>query len=265
MYLWIVGALLVLGGLVYSYIGTHPQGVLDGEREGDVRTLIGAFGNQLDTVSLFAPDAAEEIRAAYGPYATPELIDAWIADPMRAPGRLTSSPWPDHIDITSVTMTSPTSYMVEGTIALVTSGGDAGTVPVSITVEEREGRFLITAYAEQRGTSAEALPKAGSIETVTAALGESVTAFGVTVTPDEVLEDSRCPANANCIQAGTVRVKGELTDGMGTSEMTFELATPVTGEVTIVTLTDVLPVKVSTRQASTSEYRLTFTFTFEYR
>ena len=63
MYLWIVGAILVLGGLVYSYIGSHPNGIIDGRHEGDVRTTVAQFGNQLNSVSVLAPTAAEDIRS----------------------------------------------------------------------------------------------------------------------------------------------------------------------------------------------------------
>ncbi|KND47119.1 MAG: hypothetical protein AB199_01665 [Parcubacteria bacterium C7867-004] len=267
MYLWIVGALLVLGGLAYSYIDTHPQGVLDGQHEGDVRTLIGAFGNQLNTVSLLSPEAAEDIRKAYGPYATPELVEAWAADPATAPGRLTSSPWPDHIEIASVIMTPPDSYAVEGEIMLVTSSGDAGSVPVSFTVARVADRYLITSYREQRGTSAEALPIPGTVEARTVALGEIVTAFGVSVTPLEVVEDSRCPANANCIQAGTVRVQGTFEDKTGKIDAVFglgvEMSGVIDGPTAFVTLTEVTPLKSTSTTIDPSDYR--FTFKFEYR
>ncbi len=262
MYLWIVGSVLVLGALGLSYFQSHPEGVLDGQHEGDVRTLVGAFGNQLGTVSLLSPEAGHEIRQAYGPYASPELVDAWAADPGTAPGRLTSSPWPDHIDIGSVTAVTPTVYAVEGAIAMITSGGDAGSVPVSLTVEMVGNRYLITAYREDRGTSAQALPSSGTAETLTAGIGESVTAFGVTVTPAEILEDSRCPADVQCVQAGTVRVKGTLADGMGTSEMTFKLGEQVSGETAYVTLASVTPEKQQS-PSDPASYRLTFRI--EYR
>ena len=267
MYLWVVGALLVLVALAVSYVGSHPEGVLDGKHEGDVRTLVGAFGNQLNTVSLLSPEVADEIRKAYGPYAAPELLDAWVMDPLAAPGRLTSSPWPDHIEVTSVFMTMSGTYEVAGVIKMVTSSGDAGDVPVALTVSQREGRFLITKYREDRAMSAEALPRVGTTETLTAALGETVTALGVSITPLEVIEDSRCPANANCIQAGTVRVKGTFEDGMGSSEAVFGLDTgmsgPISGETTFVTLTDVTPAKSTSTDIASGDYR--FMFRVEYR
>ena len=267
MYLWVIGALLVLVALAVSYVGSHPEGVLDGKPEGDVRTLVGAFGNQLNTVSLRSPEVADEIQKAYGPYAAPELLMEWIADPLAAPGRLSSSPWPDHIEIESVFMTMSGTYEVAGQIKMVTSSGDAADVPVALTVSQREGRFLITKYREDRPMSAEALPRAGATETLTAALGETVTAFGVAFTPEEVIEDSRCPANANCIQAGTVRVKGRFEDGMGSSEVVFGLDTgmsgPISGETAFVTLTEVTPAKSTSSNISSLDYR--FTFRIEYR
>jgi hypothetical protein len=45
---------------------------------------------------------------------------------------------------------------------------------------------------------------------VTTGLGKSVRIGTVTITPISVLEDSRCPANVQCIQAGTVRIAARL-------------------------------------------------------
>ena len=146
MYLWIIGAVLVLGGLGYSYIASHPAGIIDGAHEGDVRSTVAAFGNQLNAVSTLSPAAAEEIQNAYGPYVSEELLAAWIANPETAPGRATSSPWPDHIEIDAVTQNEIGAYEVAGRVMLMTSAGDAGSVPVALTVENTERGYRITAY-----------------------------------------------------------------------------------------------------------------------
>lgn len=255
MYLWIVGALLVLGGLMYSYVAEHPQGVIDGEHEGDVRSTVAAFGNQLNSVSLLSPSAADEMRNAYSPYVTEELLAAWIQNPEEAPGRKTSSPWPDHITVDAVLPNDMGAYTVVGRIMLKDSSGDAGTIPVSLTVTNAEGGYRITQYEENPGDTSLSEPVV-----LTAALGETVRALGVSLTPKEIEEDSRCPSDVACIQAGTVRVLVETVDGMGTSTARITLGdqSPITTEVVSIWLTKVSPQRVTTNPTEDEAYRFTF-------
>ncbi|HEY0979564.1 MAG TPA: hypothetical protein VGE23_01850 [Candidatus Paceibacterota bacterium] len=251
MYLWIIGAVLVLGGLVYSYVASHPAGVIDGAHEGDVRSTVAAFGNQLNAVSTLSPAAAEEIQNAYGPYVSEELLAAWIAHPEAAPGRATSSPWPDHIEIDTVTLNEIGAYEVAGRVMLMTSAGDAGSVPVALTVENTERGYRITAYEE--------FPRpAHELTTVSAALGETVSALSLTLTPEEVIEDSRCPMDAMCIQQGTARVRVLITSGMGTSTMTLTLDEPATTEAETILLTAVEPYPMASDPTEDEQYRFTF-------
>jgi hypothetical protein len=92
----------------------------------------------------------------YSSYVTPELLTQWEAAPTSSPGRLTSSPWPDRIDITSVTQNPDGSYMVSGNVAEITSveetqGGVADTYPVVLTVENRDGQWLIASWSGAPG------------------------------------------------------------------------------------------------------------------
>lgn len=151
--LWVVGALLVFVALGFSYITSHPEGIIDGAHEGDVRIAVTAFGNQLQTVSLLAPDASAHIERAYGSYVTPALLAEWMEYPEQAPGRHTSSPWPDHIEIDSVVQNNADTYTVSGRIMLMDSTGTAGSVPVSLTVLGLSEGFRIAAYQEHRDTN----------------------------------------------------------------------------------------------------------------
>lgn len=250
MYLWIVGAVLVLGGLLYSYAVSHPQGVIDGEHEGDVRTTVAAFGNLLTTVNVAAPDAAEDIRRAYGPYVSEELLARWMQDPESAPGRTTSSPWPDHIEVDSVTLVGSGTYAVSGRVLLATSAGSAGAIPVSITVKDLGGSFLITSYQEKPQPAPVAVPA-----TLTLALNEEGSAHGVSLRATAI-EDSRCPQDVTCVWAGEARVKLALVTGMGTSSMPLVLGgAPITTETATVTLTNVTPEPTVSEDAL---YRFTF-------
>lgn len=112
----------------------------------NIAAVVEGFGQRLQLVSLLAPDAAAQIRSQYADFVAPELLDAWAADPESAPGRLTSSPWPDHIDVASLSIQANGSYAVEGAVVEMTSTGEAGRLPVVIVVDEIGGRWLITAY-----------------------------------------------------------------------------------------------------------------------
>jgi hypothetical protein len=53
-----------------------------------------SFGKTLALVSLSAPTAAADIERVYGDWLSPALLEQWKADPLRALGRLVSSPCP---------------------------------------------------------------------------------------------------------------------------------------------------------------------------
>lgn len=91
-------------------------------------------------------------------------------------------------------------------------------------------------------------------DTYTASLNGKITALGVTVVPLEVLEDSRCPADVVCIQAGTVRVKTKLTSASGTADQIFILNKPVTTETEEIALTQVDPYPYSTKTITKTDY-----------
>lgn len=85
-------------------------------------------------------------------------------------------------------------------------------------------------------------------------IDQGASALGVKIIPLEVIEDSRCPVNADCIQAGTVRIRASLQSGLGTADQMFELNTPITTETEEVTLVQVDPAPQAGMQIDTSEY-----------
>ena len=79
-------------------------------------------------------------------------------------------------------------------------------------------------------------------EKISARIGETVSALGIIVTPVEIIEDSRCPSDVNCFQAGTVKLKTNLaTLGYTEAERIFTLNIPITTNLAIVTLVAVEP------------------------
>jgi hypothetical protein len=117
-----------------------------GVHEPEVRAVVEDFGSRLQNVSLLAPDAADQIAAQYGDLVTPELLAAWQADPSQAPGRLTSSPWPDHLDIRIVRPVSETEYTVEAVLVEMTSTGESGRANVRLIVIGEGDAWLISAF-----------------------------------------------------------------------------------------------------------------------
>jgi hypothetical protein len=116
------------------------------EAPSEVASLVEDFGQRLQLVSLLAPDATEQIRSEYADFVAPALLDTWAAAPQSAPGRLTSSPWPDHIEIQTVAAGSQGGFVVEAEIVEMTSSGESGRLPVVIVVEQFGSAWLITSY-----------------------------------------------------------------------------------------------------------------------
>lgn len=123
--------------------------------DAEVRDLVENFGRKLQAVSLLAPDAVQEIQEQYSDFVSPALLDLWMNDVSKAPGRMVSSPWPDHIEVTALTKESPdrfeiTGFIVEVTSVEVVNGGAAARIPVRIVVQKGQGRWFITEYAEEQ-------------------------------------------------------------------------------------------------------------------
>jgi len=139
---------LLFIGLVGAACTAAPAASPDEKTE--IASVVTGFGQKLGQVSLLSPTAADDIRSEYAGYVSPALLDQWAADPLQAPGRVTSSPWPDHIEITSIDKIAAEEYQVTGNIIEVTSvevgtGGAAATIPVRITLhEDSQGHWLIT-------------------------------------------------------------------------------------------------------------------------
>ena len=95
----------------------------------------------------------------------------------------------------------------------------------------------------------------------TTRLGEAVRVDGLRVVPLEVLEDSRCPIDVQCIQAGTVRINARIRfDGMAeVREMTLGRAIRVGGRDLL--LVQVRPERRADRGIAPGEYRFTFEIT----
>ncbi|HRY76826.1 MAG TPA: hypothetical protein P5524_01535 [Candidatus Paceibacterota bacterium] len=109
-----------------------------------VRSLVENFGHALKNVSLLSPTAVQDIEKNYADFLNPALLAQWKADPSKAVGRLTSSPWPDEITIADIRQFGSGAYDVSGKIIDMTSTGMVESRAVEIGVAKFDGHWLIT-------------------------------------------------------------------------------------------------------------------------
>jgi hypothetical protein len=89
-------------------------------------------------------------------------------------------------------------------------------------------------------------------------LGERATFKDISIRPLSIEEDSRCPADVQCIWAGRVRVKLQVISGMGTATSIVTLGQAFTTEAEVITLIDVTPAKHGSTEISPAAYGFTF-------
>jgi len=109
-----------------------------------VRTLVKNFGNALKNVSLLSPTVSQDIETNYKDFVAPELLTQWKENPSKAMGRLTSSPWPDNIEIGSIQQFGSGGYDVSGKIIDMTSTGMSGSRAIQVGVAKFGNQWLIT-------------------------------------------------------------------------------------------------------------------------
>ena len=120
------------------------------------------------------------------------------------------------------------------------------------------GLFLIAACttASRRPESAECR------QTDCVAMGERQQVFAeFTVTPVEVLEDSRCPIEVECVWAGRVRLKTRIDIGHESLEMELDSSEPLRINGGFLSVAEVAP-KAPTQSTpiKPEDYRFAFTF-----
>jgi len=125
----------------------------DVSEEAQIKDLVFNFGKRLQNVSLLAPDAAQEIKNQYSEFVSPSLLEMWMNDVSKAPGRMVSSPWPDRIEITNLSKEGSDKYEVTGNVIEVTSvevanGGAANKIPVRMVVQKVQGSWYIAGFEQ---------------------------------------------------------------------------------------------------------------------
>lgn len=157
MFIFTILVLTTLSFATCNALSVNPTqtNTNDLAEEAGVRSLVEGFGKRLATVSLQSPNAAEEMKQQYAQYVSPTLLEGWMANPLSAPGRMVSSPWPDRIEITSLTKEGADRYIVHALVIEVTSmevvkRGVAAEIPVVIELQKNQGHWVITGYTVER-------------------------------------------------------------------------------------------------------------------
>lgn len=88
-------------------------------------------------------------------------------------------------------------------------------------------------------------------------LGVALSAEGITVRVMRIIEDSRCPSDVQCIQAGRVVVGANVTAGDITQSVQLSTDKPTMVGVHIISLVAVKPDRVSTVTPKASDYVFT--------
>jgi hypothetical protein len=94
----------------------------------------------------------------------------------------------------------------------------------------------------------------GGSGSVTLALGKTGVADGASIAPLEVLNDSRCPTDVLCIQAGTISVRTSVNG----ANYDLTLGESIQAGDRSVTLVEAAPAPISKSQIKPGEYRLTY-------
>ena len=113
--------------------------------------VVEALGSRLDMVSILAPPEVveETMRDSWGGLVDPPLLERWISAPADSPGRATSSPRPDRIEVEETTLLGEERAAVRGVLVESASGADTARIPVRIELERRNGRWMITKFTRE--------------------------------------------------------------------------------------------------------------------
>ena len=157
----IVGAaiLLTTSGPSHLWAKAPPAIHRTSDQETAVKTVVTEFGKRLRMVAVLAPKemVTKAMDEEYSAFVSADLLAMWRNNPEEAPGKRTSSPSPERIDISSIEAQGPDAYVVKGKVILLTAqerrdGGIFQANPVTMMVEQRHGKWVITAYDEQEAS-----------------------------------------------------------------------------------------------------------------
>ncbi|WP_430544099.1 hypothetical protein [Xanthomonas euvesicatoria] len=121
-------------------------------------------------------------------------------------------------------------------------------------------RVLTTIWVVSLAGCAATGPVTSSPIEAPARLGEIAAVDGPKVRPDQVIEDSRCPADVQCIHAGQLIVRTTVLGGGWSQQIDLTLGVPVPVADGTLTLVDATPVPINGMATPLPAARFTFKF-----
>lgn len=105
----------------------------------------------MQNVELLSGEVQSQIRNQYGPFASDDMIEEWLEEPSRAPGREVSSPWPARIEIYTIEEEGVDTYRVHAWVKYVDSEDSPGEASaeqsISLLVSYNGSSWVIVNYA----------------------------------------------------------------------------------------------------------------------
>ncbi len=98
-------------------------------------------------------------------------------------------------------------------------------------------------------------------KTVKTELDRSVSALGISIIPMEVTQDSRCPVDVQCVQAGTVTLRVFMKVPSGEASELLEFGKTIMVDGYEITLVEVEPEKKSLEVIEPKDYLFSFKVT----
>lgn len=236
-----------------------------------IRQLVEDFGKKLQLVPLLSAreSVVDFLETAYGGLANPELIAHWKEHPESAPGRKTSSPWPDHIAINSILPRGEDKNEVSGAIVYLTSeevlyGGETSREPIILTVAGHGNDARITNVESDLthnlrptttygyGNSFEiSYPTEKIVESPdchgTCQLGETIRSFHVN---DEVFN----PGNKNNFNGANLTINASTSPARGACTSFSDISYILPPQIRSTTINGVTFSTVTTSDAGMSHY-----------
>ncbi len=134
-----------------------------------------------------------------------------------------------------------------------------GTVtPVEALSSDHWQKYPIVGILSVMSAEKVGITDTASSKTLTTSLNKKVSWGEVSVTPTEVVSDSRCPSGVQCIWAGEIKVKVTMETTVGHGAQEFTLEKPVTFGKYLITLKEVSPYPKEGERIANSAYRFTF-------
>ena len=111
----------------------------------NIMNFVESFGQKLKYVSLQSEDEQidEDIKNYYSNYLTSELLNKWLNNHEIVLGRLSSSPWPEKIEVLSILELTRDSYILKGNLIEVTSTDLTQKAGISLIIKKVNGSWLI--------------------------------------------------------------------------------------------------------------------------